>query len=242
VELLRLAPEGEVPPGPQGSAPEAVFPADHIPETGPRAVSMAGAPGDLSTPEYNGGIEGDEEEEVVQDGGLQVTLDKLAEVGRSGGGRSVFGDRQRLVESLDRTFPYTLVVVGDLFLSKGHAARQRAIRDLRGFLEDRIRAPIVTADEIGSQYLFGKRDVLRAGFFLLVTIALFFLVLTNQDLVMAFLANTGWYAEAAGRSGLGRFEWLPKLVVSAVLFLFIPVVAYSYGRVASTFLKLIKME
>jgi cytidylate kinase len=242
VELLRLAPEGETPTESDESTAQAGFPADTISETGPRAVPDTGAPVDVSPPEYDGGIETDEEEEALQDGGLQTTLDKLAEVGRSGGGRSVFGNRQRLVDSLDRTFPYTLVVVGDLFLSKGHAARQRAIRDLRGFLEDRIRAPIVTADEIGSQYLFGKRDVLRAGFFLLVTIAVFVLVLTNQDLVLAFLANTGWYAEAAGRSALGRFEWLPKLVVSAALFLFIPVVAYSYGRVASTFLKLIKME
>jgi hypothetical protein len=146
------------------------------------------------------------------------------------------------VDSLDRTFPYTLVVVGDLFLSKGHAARQRAIRDLRGFLEDRIRAPIVTADELGAQYLFGKRDVLRAGFFLLVIVAVFYLVFTNQEPVLAFLSNTGWYADAVGDSFLGRFDWLPKLVVSLAVFLFIPVVAYSYGRVASTFLKLIKME
>ncbi|MGW8265812.1 MAG: hypothetical protein ACWGSQ_05545, partial [Longimicrobiales bacterium] len=137
---------------------------------------------------------------------------------------------------------YSLVVIGDLFLSKGHAARQRATRDLRSFLEDRIRAPIVTADELGAQYLFGKRDAFKAGFYLLVTVALFFLVFTNQDSVLAFLANAGWYAESAQRSALGRFEWLPKLVVSAAVFLFIPVVAYSYGRVASAFLKLIKME
>jgi hypothetical protein len=147
-----------------------------------------------------------------------------------------------LVESLDRTFPYTLVVLGDLFLSKGHAARQRATRDLRSFLEDRIRAPIVTADELGEQYLFGKKDVLRAAFFLLVTLSLFFLVLTNQETVLAFLANAGWYEAAARNSGLGRYEWLPRAVISLAVFVFIPIVAYSYGRVASTFLKLIKME
>jgi hypothetical protein len=179
---------------------------------------------------------------VAEDGGLQPTLDRLAEAGRSGGGRSVYGSRQRLLESLDRTLPYTLVVIGDLFLSKGHAARQRATRDLRSFLEDRIRAPIVTSDELGSQYLFGKRDLLRAGFFLLVVLVLFFLVFTNQETVLAFLANAGWYAEAAAGGALGRFGWLPKIVVSLVVFLIIPVVAYSYGRVASTFLKLIKME
>jgi len=242
VELLRLAPEGEVPGDLRPATAEAGFPADRITEADGHPPAEPGTPDEASASEYDGGIEGDEEEDGVPDGGLQPTLDRLAEAGRSGGGRSVFGDRQRLVDSLDRTFPYTLVVVGDLFLSKGHAARQRAIRDLRGFLEDRIRAPIVTADELGTQYLFGKRDVLRAGFFLLVIIAVFFLVFTHQEQVLAFLSNTGWYADAVGDSFLGRFDWLPKLVVSLAVFLFIPVVAYSYGRVASTFLKLIKME
>jgi len=242
VELIRLAPEKPELPGTPETTPEVGFPADRISGTdllGPEEA--AGSPGD-SPSEYDGGIEGDEEEEDADDGGLEPTLGKLAELGRSGGGRSIFGSRERLLGSLDRTFPYTLVVIGDLFLSKGHAARQRATRDLRGFLEDRIRAPIVTSDELGAQYLFGKRDVFKAGFYLLVTATLFFLVFTNQDTVLAFLANTGWYAEAAQRSALGRFEWLPKLVVSAVVFLLIPVVAYSYGRVASAFLKLIKME
>jgi len=241
VELLRMAPEGAEAPG--VPAPEDhLFPADRVPETVEASPAASAAPGEAHAPEYDGGIEGDEEEEDVSDGGLQATLDGLAEAGRSGGGRSVFGNRQRLVDSLDRTFPYTLVVVGDLFLSKGHAARQRAIRDLRGFLQDRIRAPIVTADELGAQYLFGRRDTLRAGFFLLVTVLLFFLVFTNQEWVLAFLANGGWYADAVEGTFLGRFDWLPKLVVSAAIFLFIPVVAYSYGRVAGTFLKLIKME
>lgn len=236
VELLRLAPEGEGPAEEEEATAEEGFPADRIPEPDLTAS------GEEPSPEYDGGIEGDEGEAEIDDGGLSPTLGKLAEVGRSGGGRSVFGTRQRLVESLDRTFPYTLVVIGDLYLSKGHAARQRATRDLRSFLQDRIRAPIVTAEELGSQYLFGRRDVLKAGFYLLLILLLFFLVFTNQEPVLAFLANTGWYAEAAQNSALGRFEWLPKLVVSFSVLLFIPVVAYSYGRVASAFLKLIKME
>ena len=78
--------------------------------------------------------------------------------------------------------------------------------------------------------------------FLAVTVVLFFLVFSNQEAVLAFMANTGWYAEAVKGTFLGRFEWMPKLVVSAVLLLFIPLVAFSYGRVTSAFMKLIKME
>lgn len=239
VELLRLAPEEEEPPEPALSAASGTFPADVI-----SAESEDGVPAaeEASAGPFNGGIEADEDDSGPDSGGLQETLDELAQAGRAGGGRTVFGNRQRLIESLDRTTPYTLVVLGDLFLSRGHAAQQRAVRDLRGFLEDRIRAPIVTADELGPEYLFGKRDILRAGFFLAVAVLILFLVLQNQELVLAFMANTGWYAEAAGGSVLGRFDWLPKLVVSLTVVLLIPVFAYSYGRVASAFLKFIKME
>lgn len=192
--------------------------------------------------EYNGGIEEDEPEADVDDGGVTETLDELAGAGRAGGGQSVYGGQQDLVEALDRSFPYTLIVVGDAFLSKAHAARVRAVRDLRSFLSDRIRAPVVTADELGEQYLFGRRDLVRTAVFLTLTALLYFLVFSNQEWVLAFMANTGWYADAVEGTFLARFDWLPKIAVSLALVLFIPVVAFSYGRVTGAFMKLIKME
>jgi cytidylate kinase len=223
VELLRLTPEGSQ-PGEEGSHP-----------------TVIDAPGtDLGV--ELGGIVDDDPEKPEGDGGLEETLEELAKVGRAGGGRSVFGNPQRLVDAVDRSFPYTLVVVGELFLQKGHAARMRATRDLRSFLSGRIGAPVIAADELGAQYLFGIRDLVWTLVFLAVTVVLFFLVLSNQEVVLAFMANTGWYAEAVRGTFLGRFEWMPKLAVSVTLVLFIPLVAFSYGRVTSAFMKLIKME
>ncbi len=240
VELVRMAPEGAQPPenGTAAFTAGTAAPAGVAAESRAQGAVVTGGKGK----EYDGGIEADEAEDRPADGGLQDTLDELAQVGRSGGGRSVFGSRDRLVEALDRTIPYTLVVVGDVFLSKGHGARLRATRDLRSFLSDRIRAPVVVSEELGSQYLFGRKDAIKAGFFLAVTILLFFLVFTNQEAVLAFMAQTGWYAEAVQGTFLGRVEWMPKVLVAVVLVLFIPVVAFSYGMVAGTFLKLIKME
>jgi len=220
VELIRLAPE------------------DAQPE-GNRAEEAAATPAEAEV--FNGGIEDDEQEET-DDGGLTDTLDELALVGRAGGGRTAYGNRQGLLESLDRSFPYTLVVVGDAFLSKAHAARIRATRDLRSFLSEQIRAPVVTADELGEQYLFGRKDALWTVVFLALTALVFFLVFTNQETVLAFMSNTGWYAEAVQGTWLARFDWLPKAMVSFVLVLFIPLVAFSYGQVAGAFMKLIKME
>jgi hypothetical protein len=202
----------------------------------------AGEVGTLATREYDGGIEEDVGEEELANGGLKDTLDELARVGRSGGGRVVYGDPNQLVDTLDRSVPYTLVVLGDLFLSKGHAARLRATRDLRSFLSDRIKAPVVTADELGGQYFFGGRDILRTAVFLFLALAAYFLVFTYQEPVLGFLAHSGWYAEAIEDTFLSRFGWMSKLVVSLVVFLFVPLVAYSYGSVARAALKLIKME
>jgi hypothetical protein len=223
VELVRLAP---------GSAkPKEIPVADPV---GGNPLGRGNA--------LNGGIEEDEPDRDVEDGGVSVTLDELAGAGRAGGGKSVYGGQQDLIEALDRGFSYTLVVVGEVFLSKAHAARVRATRDLRSFLADRIRAPVVTAEELGEQYLFGRRDVLGTIVFLAVTAVLFFLVFSNQEWILAFMANTGWYADAVQDTFLSRFAWLPKVTVSLALVLFIPLVAYSYGRVTGAFMKLIKME
>jgi cytidylate kinase len=223
VELVRLAPE---------SAKPADLAAEELADGPPLVRDQA----------HNGGIEEDEPDRKIDDGGVATTLDELAGAGRAGGGKSVYGGQQDLIEALDRGFPYTLVVVGEAFLAKAHAARVRATRDLRSFLADRIRAPVVTADELGEQYLFGRRDVFRTIVFLAVTALLFFLVFSNQEWILAFMANTGWYADAVQDTFLSRFDWLPKIVVSLALVLFIPLVAYSYGRVTGAFMKLIKME
>ncbi len=225
VELVRLAQE-------TASTDEGEPPSDEVDQIASITDSR----------EFNGGIEDDEQEEDGEDGGLTSTLNQLALVGRAGGGRTALGNRQGLLEALDRSFPYTLVVVGEVFLSKGHSARLRATRDLSSFLGEQIRAPVVTADELGEQYLFGRRDAFWTVVLLAFTATLFFFVFTNQESVLAFMSNTGWYADAVQGTALARYDWMPKALVSLVLVLFIPVVAFSYGRVAGAFMKLIKME
>jgi cytidylate kinase len=149
VELVRTAPEEERP------AMLQAVPAQTVPQNP-----------DPASAEYNGGIEEDAPVPFGDNGGLKETLDALAGIGRSGGGRVVYGDPHQLVNTLGRSIPYTLVVIGDMFLAKGHAARQRETRDFRGFLSERIKAPVVTADELSTRYLFGRRDIIRTAVFL----------------------------------------------------------------------------
>jgi hypothetical protein len=225
VELMRLASEEEDPSSQFGllEAPTS--------EAGGRDAEA-----------YNGGIEDDTPDVSGDDRGLGPTLDELARVGRSGGGSAVYGGRQNLVEVLGRHIPYTLVVIGNVFLSKGHAARLRSTRDLGSYLRDHIKAPVVTADELGSQYLFGRRDLVRTAVLVAVVIAMYWLVFAHQETILAFLANSGWYAEATEGTFLARFGELRKLIVSVAVVCVIPVIAITYGKVASAVLKWIKIE
>ncbi len=212
VELLRLSSEAA-----KGTTEAISFPSE---PTADSKQSMA--------QEYNGGIEEDVEDTAQgDDGGMKGTIEELSRMGRSGGGRTIWGGQDALVETLNPKTLYTMVVVGDLFLSRGHAARVRMQRELRSLLADNIKAPVVGADDLKPQFLFSKRDLLRLAICLLLVVLIYFLVFTNQREVLSFLSAT---------------EWKAKALTAAAVFLFIPIVAYSYGTVCRIFLKLIKIE
>lgn len=177
------------------------------------------------------GIEDDVAAEPPDAGGLRATLDELARLGKSGGGRTVIGERGSLVASCCTAVPYSLVVLGQLFLDKGAAARQRLTRELQESIASRMRVPVVTADDLRAKYLFGRRDVVRLASSLLVVLALYALVFTNQEPVLRFL-----YGEWADGGALTR------AAVAGAVFAVVPAVAYAYGTVARSLLKLIKME
>jgi len=206
VALLRFAPEEEAETT-EGPVEAEVVASDH---------------------ECNGGVEDDMDESAASDNeGLEQTVDALAWLGRTGGGRSVRGGPERLLEALHHCSPCTMVVVGDVFLSKGHAARTRMARDLRALLADHVKAPVVLAEELRTQYLFGKSDALRLVGLLALTCVLYALVMTHQVAVLKFLTG---------------HDWKGRLLSSVSVFLFVPVVAHLYGTVARTFLKLLRME
>jgi len=177
------------------------------------------------------GIEDDRDDEAPDIGGLKDTLDELARLGKSGGGRQVHGERGHLVATCCGAVPRSLVVVGNVFLNKGAATRLRLTRELQDSLASRMRVPVVTVDELRRHYLFGKRDLVRLVGFLALVIVVYAWVLTHQEAVLRFLVGDGEVRTT-----------LAKLLVAVAVFLFVPVIAYSYGAVARSVMKLIKME
>lgn len=212
VELLRLSPEGG-----EGATEDIASP-----------IEEAGVQKQNLMREYNGGIEEDvEESEHGDDGGMKQTIEELSRMGRSGGGRTIWGGQEALVNTLNPKTLYNMVVVGDLFLSKGHAARVRMQRELRSLLADNVKAPVVATDDLKPQFLFSKQDLFKLVICLFLVALIYFLIFTNQREVLNFLFAT---------------EWKAKVLTAAAVFLFIPIVAYSYGTVCKIFLKLIKIE
>jgi cytidylate kinase len=173
-----------------------------------------------------GGIE-EEGEVACEDKGFQATQEALARLGCSGGGRRIVGGPTQIVKSIDRTVPYSLMVIGNLFLAKGHSAQLRLTRQLQGYLSDQIKAPVVNAEDLKSQYLFGRHDLLNLlgclGLFSLIL----FLIFTYQEPVLEFLAAV---------------ELKAKILAAVAVFLFVPTIAYLYGNVARSLMKLIRME
>lgn len=215
IELARLGPS-------QDTAPDTPTLRE---EAGP-----AGSEAAETGHEYDGGIE-DDEESAEDDGGVTPTLDELARLGRSGGGRVVTGGAQGLLASLDRSTPYSLVVLGEVFRDRGHAARIRMKRELQSFLSDHIKGPVVMAEELKQQFLFGRRDVVRAIISLAITAALFLVVFSHQERVLRFLIGDWWSGGT-----------LTHVIAAVVVFTVVPIVAFAYGTLSKTLLKLIKIE
>jgi cytidylate kinase len=204
-----------------------VSPSEPLEERG--AVDIEYDFGRRDCPEINdGGVEDDDPLTVLNDGGLSSTIEKLIDQGRCGGGVSICGGYDKVLERVQSDSDYALVVVGDMFLSKGKSTRTRRTRELAMNIRDRLKAPVITADELESKFMFGKRQAVNLVGYLLIIVLLYYLVFTHQDQVAAFLS--GPLHE--------KIKWLAPLVI----FMFVPVIAYLYGAVTGLALKLINID
>jgi cytidylate kinase len=217
IELLRFTPEDTTE---EGTAAVTEGP-------GLQTPSPSRAPVHFS--KYNGGIEDDSDEPdgSLPDGGVRTTLKELTRVGVAGGARRIHGGQEKILAALDRTTPYSLVVVDSLFLSKGHAARTRATRELRNMLEQRLKVPVVGKEDLKSHFLFGRTQMLKLLGCLAAVSSIYAVVFKFQWQILGFLSPT----ETSG-----------KICAAIAIALFVPLVAYLYGTATGLALKLLKME
>jgi hypothetical protein len=208
IELLRFLPSEEIGMEPTEEAPAG-------PSTGNRKK------------EYTGGIEDDlPTPPTVEDGGLGEAQEELVRQGRSGGSRLLQGNFQTLSSAISRNVNYSLVVIGDLFLAKSKAAQTRMLRDLKVYLSERIRVPVISSEELQEKYFVGGKKLIQFFAFMALVAGIFWGVFSHQTEILNFLQN---YKGA-------------KFAAVVAVGLFAPIFAYFYGTIAHLFLKMIKFD
>ncbi len=197
-------------------------------------VEQAAIDQDLQPPaiaQASGGIEDDNTVEAkpspLREGGVEETFNELAKLGKAGGRMVVQGTTNSLLGAIDRSISYSLVVIGEIFLGKGKAARTRLSRELASTLQERLRVSVVQAEEMKERYLFGAKQLITMLLCAAVTALAYVAVFTNQRAVLDFLA---------------RPETIWRLTAAAAVVLFIPTVAFFSGKAVHYMMKLIKME
>ncbi|HWT82898.1 MAG TPA: hypothetical protein VN648_29295, partial [Candidatus Methylomirabilis sp.] len=208
VDLVRLLPEGD-----QASSA--------VPEE-PAAMSAV-----RSAAEEGGILDDSRVEEPLDDGGVKETMHRLIQAGRAGAHCTVSGSQPALIGNVGNVSNVSLVVVDNLFLSKPEAARKRLTRDIASLLAERLRKPVIGAEELKQQYLFGPRQWLKLFGFLAASVLLYLLVFTNQQAILAFLLAPG----TANR-----------IRAVAAVMAFSPLLAYLWGNAALHLLRLARFE
>lgn len=177
---------------------------------------------------YNGGVEDDGPEMNTDDGGLSQTLEELVAMGRSAGGYTVAGGSREIINTVKENNNYSLVITGDLFLSKGPQASTRLTRELGLTLHDKLRTSVIHINELQSEFLFGKAQAFKLVTFSLFLVCLYGAVFHFQKPILNIIG------------GDLHDKW--KIAAAIGIFIFVPVVAYIYGTVSGLILKLIDID
>jgi hypothetical protein len=212
IELMRLVPQSEPDAEIDGAGAELRSPADS--SSARRLV--------------NGGVEDDEVRPVVDDGGLRRTEEELVGLGRSGGRRTASGGYDEVIKTAEGNGKYSLVVIGDVFLEKDESARTRLTREFALAIRDRLKAPVVTAEELKTRFSFGRRQALKLVVGLVLVALTYLGVFHYQDEVLDFIG--GQLHE--------QWRWLSPIAV----IIFVPLLAYAWGTVTALALQLIRID
>ncbi len=180
----------------------------------------------------NGGVEDDDPggDLVAPDtqSGLEAAEEALIDAGRFGGRNTLYEGYDKILDVVQGRGSYSLILIGDVFISKGHATQTRRTRELAMSVRDGLKAPVVTLDMLKSHLLFGTRQAVTVLGFLAIVAALYMLVFTNQEPVLRFLS--------------GPIHEHHKWLAPVVLALFVPVVAFLYGTITELVLKMVNID
>ncbi len=119
----------------------------------------------------------------------RFTEEELVAIGRSAGGFPVSGASREVIDAVKDNNTYSLIVLGSLFLSKGHETSIRLTRELGLDLKDKLKASVIASEDLHSQFLFGKTQAFKLLGFTLATILIYWLVFTFQKPILNILGG-----------------------------------------------------
>lgn len=208
VELIRLIPKGE--------------------EAGVCLESPRSKPLSANHKDATGGVEDDGPDIGANDGGLSDTLEELVAMGRSAGGSTIAGSSREVIHAVKENQNYSLVILGNLFLSKGPQASTRLTRELGLTLHDKLRTPVIDIKELKSEFLFGKAQAFKLLMYFLILLGIYGLVFSFQKPILNVI----------GGDLHEKWKWAAAVGIA----FFVPFVAYVYGTVSGLLLKLIDID
>ncbi|RJX29909.1 MAG: cytidylate kinase-like family protein [Desulfarculus sp.] len=162
------------------------------------------------------------------DGGLASTAERLISLGLFGGGRVLVGGGEEVVVAIKSAPHYSLVVVGDVFVSKSPAVRTRLSRELVAYVSERVTLPVMSKEDLQAKVVFGAKQFARLALYTAPVAAIFLAVFTFQEPIQGFLGSPG---------SLGM-----KVLAAAAVAGFVPLVAYLYGNSAGLLFKWLRFE
>jgi hypothetical protein len=180
-----------------------------------------------------GGIEDDIEDGVearpaAADGGLAATAERLIGLGLFGGGRALVGGGEEVVGAIKAAPRYSLVVVGDVFVSKSVAVRTRLSRELSSYISERVTLPVMAKEDLQAKVVFGAKQFSRLALYSGLVVLIYLAAFTFQWPIQEFLGSPS--------------SLTMKVVATGALACFVPLVAYLYGNSTGLLFKWLRFE
>jgi hypothetical protein len=164
----------------------------------------------------------------VGDDGLVAQSEALISDGLFGGSQMWTGGTDQVVQTVRSRSSTSLIIVGDIFVSRGAASRVRLTRELCSSIRERTRVPVLQQHELRGSLLVDRGHLLRMVASLILLAGIYGLLFTHQRDILEFLGGADWKS------------W--RVVATLAVALTAPVVAYLYGGVTGTVLSWLKFE
>ena len=153
--------------------------------------------------------------------------EKLIKDGRAGGQKTIIGSRKSLINSIDKTANYKLIIFDNIFFSMGELSRKRLIREWSNSLSDILTSPVVTLHELEYRYQFKTKNWIQLIVNGLLTFLIVILVFSFSTPILEFLSMKGTSM---------------RIIATICILVFGPIFAIIYSTVIGLLLKLIKFE